>query len=646
MTVTQTELPPAPADDAGLAAYALADRSVRLLRWLTLAAAAGSAALAVMWVSATRLPAIPLLGASLQAGLIPVTLASLLLALTGLVGTWIMAAARRRAASPPIPPAGRWAWRLRAGAGGDPGLVGRAARWPQAIVVSFLALAAGACAWLLPVQAGLPPVPPGATIAVGAAAIALAFPLLVAERLLAAMPASRLPEAASLRVLLLLPVLAWPAAGLLLIASGLGLPFAGRLGPVVAVPLTAVAAELCLRALGRCFLPPPAPHLARAAIDSVLARMIAEGIRTRGLAAPLRRHMGIDFSRSWALAYLRAATPPVALLLLVLCWGLSGVVLVGLDQRAVYERFGAPVAVLGPGLHAILPWPMGRVRRLEFGTVHETTLTDTDMPASPRRAGAEDRPPPEADRLWEQAHPGELVFLIAGESAGQQSFQVVSADIRLRYRIGMSDHAALLAATAVADPVALLRAASGRAIAAFFAGRTLEAVLGENREAMAGRLRVALQQELDRTGCGIDLAAVVIEAIHPPAGAAEAYHNVQAAEIQAITSIAAERGHALATGANARQYATDIVAQARAAAAEATGTASADLIRFTADDAAARAGGEAFLLERRLSSIANALAKAPLTIIDHRIPPAEAPLLDLRPPPAAPTAPSAGPGLE
>ena len=626
MTATDTVLS---ADDTALPTASLADRSARLMRSLTLATTAGALALVALWVASFWRPAVPLLAASRHAGLIPLTLASLLLALTGLAATWIRAWSRRRAL-------------MR----GDPGRIGRAARWPQAIVVTALALAAAAGAWLPPMPPGLPAVSPAAGFTLGGAAIVLAFPLLITERVLAAMPASRLPEAPALRALLLLPVLVWPAAGLLQIAAGLGFPFTGRVGAVLAVPLTAIAAELALRALGRLFLPPPAPRLARAAIASVLARMLAEGLRTRSLAAPVRQHLGIDFSRSWALAYLRAAIPPVALLLLLLCWGLSGVVLVGLDQRAVYERFGAPVAVLHAGLHAILPWPMGQVRRVEFGGIHETTLTDTETALPPRPVGAEDRPPPEADRLWEQAHPAELVFLIAGESAGQQSFQVVSADIKIRYRIGLTDRDALLAATSVADPVALLRAAAGRVVAGFFAGRTLDAVLGDNREAMAGRLRPALQQDLDGIGCGIELAAVVIEAIHPPAGAAEAYHNVQAAQILAVTSVTAERGHALATAAEAAQYAADIVAKARAAAAEATATATADLTRFTADQAAAAEGGEAFMLERRLTSIAAGLSKAALTIIDHRIPPAEAPMLDLRPLPAAATAPSAGPGLE
>ncbi len=113
--------------------------------------------------------------------------------------------------------------------------------------------------------------------------------------------------------------------------------------------------------------------------------------------------------------------------------------------------------------------------------------------------GAEDRAPPEADRLWEQAHPSELVFLIASGTAEHQTFQVVSADIRLRYRIGLTDRDALLAAYRVADPVALLRGAAGQVMAGFFAGQTLDAVLGENREAIAERLQAVLAAS---PGCG------------------------------------------------------------------------------------------------------------------------------------------------
>jgi regulator of protease activity HflC (stomatin/prohibitin superfamily) len=644
------QAPEAGSDAAIVSEHAFVDRIEPFSRWLTVLYGLGVLALGVCWHLAAAPLSVPLLAAMRRSGLLAVALSSLLLALTGLAGVWVMTRARRRAAQTPVPPPAihrqrwrRWAM-LRLPSPGDPALIGRVARWPQAIVVTGLALTAAGCAWL-PRMAFMTAPAPAVSFILGGAAIVLAFPLLIAERLLAATPSSRLPEAPALRALLLLPVLAWPAAGLVSIATGLGVAFASRLDTLLAVILTVVAAELALRALGRCFLPPPAPGAARAAIDSALARMIAEGLRTRGIAAPVRQHFGIDFSRGWALSFLRAAIPPVVLGLLLLCWGLSGVVLVGLDERAIYERFGAPVSVLSPGLHAVLPWPMGQIRRVEFGVVHETALTGPAAAAPPSAVGAEDLPPPEADRLWEQAHPGELVFLIASETGGQQSFQAVSADIKVRYRIGLTDRDALLAAYRVAEPAALLRGAASRVIAVFFAGRTLDAVLGENREAMAERLRAELQRDLDEIDPGIELSAMVIEAIHPPAGAAEAYHAVQAAQIQATARISAEQGAALSTQAKARQYATDIVNQARAAGAEATGTAASDLTRFTADHAAALAGGESFLLERRLTSLAASLAGKTLTIVDHRIPEADAPILDLRPQ-SATTARSVGPDQE
>jgi regulator of protease activity HflC (stomatin/prohibitin superfamily) len=633
----------------------VAGPAVGLLRGLTLGCAGAVVVLLTLALSNG-----PTLAALRQGRMLPVGISSLLLALAGLAGTWMMARARRHAGSAAVPLAGgrrRLLSRIRP-VGGDPGLIGRTARWPQAMLIAGLTVAAVACAWLLPSRPDLT-VAPSVDFLIGGAAIVLTFPMLIVERMFAglmgerrlagvadkrraavpmssAMPDGRVAEAASVRALALLPVIAWPAAGLAQIAAGLGVPFAPRFDSCVLMLLTLVAAELCLRALGRCFLPPPAAADARAAIDSVLVQILADGLRTRSLAAPVRQHFGIDFSRSWALSYLRAATPPVVLFLLVLCWGLSGVVLVGLDQRAVYERFGAPVAVLHPGLHAILPWPMGQVRRVEFGVIHDMTLGndmilgDASGTIVYRKVGAEDLPPPDADRLWEQAHPAELTFLIASSSGGKQSFQVVSADIKLRYRVGLTDVDALHAVYRVADPAAVLRGSAGRVIAGFFAGRTLDQVLGENREAMAERLQAALQADLDRVDCGLRLAGVVIEAIHPPAGAAEAYHAVQAAQILAETSVSAERGSAFASRAKASQYATDITTQAAAAAAETVGTAAADLTRFTADHAAATASGDSFLLERRLAAITGSLPKADLTIIDHRIPEADAPTVDLR----------------
>lgn len=591
----------------------------RALGRLALSYLAGVTPLALLIAASVRSPTLPPLAELRRSGVAGLATASLLLALAGLAATWIMVAARERATSPAVEGAGE---------------VGRAARWPQLLAVVPLAAAAVACAWFLrPLPLPLA-APVHAAHLLAGAPIVLGFPLLVVERWVAALPRSRLAEATDLRALVLLPALAFPAAGVLELAATLGVALAVPLGAALAALLGAVAVELAARALARAFLPPPAPDLARAAVRSTLAGIVATGIRARGgIATPIRQHLGIDFSRSWALAYVRAAALPLALALLLLAWGLSGVVLVPLDQRAVYERLGAPVAVLRPGLHAIVPWPLGFARMVEFGAVHETGLIAAA--GGSERTGAEDPAPPSADRLWKQAHPGELTFLIAGRSGGGQSFQTVSADLRVLYRVGLTDAGALRATYSAAEPEALVRAAAARVAAAFFAGETIDSVLGADREAVAERLRDRLQAALDPFDSGIELVAVVIEAIHPPAGAADAYHGVQTAEIAASASISAERGRALALGAAAAQHAAEIVNAARIAAADATGGARTELTRFTADREAATVGGQAFLLERYLANVSAALARAPLTIVDSRITAAGGSVLDLRPPSAA-----------
>ena len=609
---------------ASLLPPTLAAEAVRLTRRLTFAAGALSVLLALALVSPAAITGSDAHAETLRSAVFTLPLAATLLCLAAALASLLLTRARFQASVLPDTAA----------------VVGRAARVPQAIMVPSIALPAAALAWLM---RGSPLPPTGAPdtgYTLGAIAIAASFLMLIAERNLAAVPARALPEAAALRALAFLATLVTFGAGLLEIAANLGLPATALLSSLLALLVAATGLELSARALGRLFLPPPSPDAARAAVQSAIARIVAAGAAVEGgIGAPLRQHLGIDFSRSWALAYVRAAALPMLGFFLLLAWGLSGVTLVPLDARAVYERFGAPVAVWHPGLHLGLPWPLGSARALEYGPVHEIGLAGTPGPIE--HTGAEDPAPASANRLWEQAHPEEVELLIASAASGRESFQSVSADLRILYRVGLTDEAALRAAYASANPETLVRSAAGRAVADYFVGRTLDQVLGADRAAMAEALRTDLQGALDRAASGLDAVAVVIEAVHPPAGAADAYHNVRAAEIAAQTSIAVERGAAATVHAQSLQYAFDQTANATADAAETVAAAKTARLRFTADQEAASAGGKSFLLERYFSALTAALGKAPKTIIDHRLNTPDAAVLDLRP-----LVPGAGPAKE
>jgi regulator of protease activity HflC (stomatin/prohibitin superfamily) len=549
-------------------------------------------------------------------------LAALLLALTPLVGTYVMTAARQHPLSED-----RAARAVRP-TGWSPAELGPgfAARTGQGVIVPLGAALVYLSAWLLWPNGGVTTATSSANFS-AALAFALAFPSLVAERTMHAFPAPQMPEAPSLRRLLLLTTVMLVAAGCIEIGVGAGLTWL-RWPPMALICLPAVvAAELALRALARLFLPPPAPAAAQAVTESIIASLLTGGPRAPGTL--IRAHLGLDFARSWALAYLSAAAMPALFVTALLCWGITGLKLVDLGQRGVYERLGAPVAVMGPGLHVLLPWPLGRMRPVEYGTLHSLSVGTEESAAEADEIDAEATPPASMNHLWDTAQPTEAQYLVASQSGGQQNFQVVSADIRVVYRTGLTDQDALQAVYGAVDQDALVKEAAGQLLVRYFNSRTIDAVLGARRETLAGELRSELARTIASRKAGIEIVAVIIEAIHPPIGAAAAYHEVQAAEIKAEASISDETARAARTAGIAQQEIRQLLDSAQAAAVETVQTATGEAYRFSIDRRAAEAG-PAFLLERSYSSLVSALKQTPLTIIDHRLDPAQSPFVDLR----------------
>jgi len=556
-------------------------------------------------LAALALLAAPLVSVALPVLAISCLAAVLLAAATGFAATLLLAQAR--------------ASRTRHGS------------WPQPVLAiggGLLTATIVLATWRVP---GAPP--PGILLAVGGCMLILAFPVLVLERFCAAVSDTVLAEAAGLAALLRAVLLIQIVLGLALMLQGGGFSAAALLIPACAGLVLLLAVEFVLRGVAALFLPPTAPSVARPAAWSMLAACIRlHQPRLASVNQAITRQWGIDLSRSWALGFVGRALVPIGLLLALLAWGLTGLVALPLDQRAVYERFGRPVAVLGPGLHLVLPWPLGISRRVERGVLHELTLASQASDSEPEAAryGAEEPPPQPADRLWDRPHLGETTYLVASPAASGQSFQRVDVDLRLITRIGLSDTAALQAAYGIADPDALVRATAGRLLAMYFASRTLAGVLGEDRQTFTDDIRAAMQRDLDRLATGVEIVAVVVEAIHPPPAAADAWHNVESAEIRARVAVADETGAAAKTAAGARSTAELATYEATAAAAEIVAKATVDRTLFAADRAADAAEPEAFRLERWLARLRTSLPRAQLLILDHRLVGGEAPTLDLR----------------
>ncbi|MEJ0035801.1 MAG: SPFH domain-containing protein [Gammaproteobacteria bacterium] len=611
-----------PETDHTKSAELVVPRSHRLVRRLAMVYGALALAMAGL-LCADALPR----GIALQAvaheaivgGLAGTVLPTLLLALAGLLGTLALTTARFRSGSPAAANA-RWSRLLQ-----NPG---SAARLGQAVVIPASAVVIYVVVRLL-WPGSAPSVSSTSANIGGALTFALTFTSLVAQRTIAEFPEPQLPEAPALRRLLLLVTVLLGVAACIELGRGAMLDWVRWPQYAIAVVTVLIAVELSLRAFARLFLPSPAAAKARAVVDSVLVAALTG--RPRSPGSLLRTHLGLDFARSWALSFLSAALLPALLITALFCWGLTGLKLVDLGHRGIYERFGAPVEVLGPGLHLILPWPFGRLRPVEFGTIHSVAIgVDSMAKDDAQQIGAEDVPQASLNRLWETAHSGQAYYLIASLGSGQQGFQSVATEISVLYRVGLSDEAALQSNYAVADPESLIRQAGSRMALRYFNSRTLESVLGASRETVAASMRDALTADVNSHRAGLEIVSVLIEEIHPPAGAAAAYHAVQAAQINASASISNERGRAKRVAGVAQQEAHQLTASADATATERLRAADADAYRFAAERRAHAEAGQAYLFERSLTGLRAALAQKPLILIDHRLSAAQAPIFDLR----------------
>lgn len=502
------------------------------------------------------------------------------------------------------------------------------AETPWLIGLAGLALLLVRSAWRLDL-----PLPQAAGqvtwVVIGVLAV-FAFCLVVVERHLMAESETTWPEAESLAAMLRMVIAVQVLTIACLVCVDGERLWPARMAVLIGVLPGLVAIELLMRAVLAMFRPSRPREEPAIVARSLICGLLQWPPRPLAvLQSELHQRLGIDLRQVWAFSFMRRAFLPVVALVALVGWLLTGVVEVPMSNRGVYERFGKPVAVYQPGLHIGLPWPLGKVLSVDNSIIHELATSGDEGAAEPL-AAAEGAAPATANRLWDATHLSENSQVIAGTDGGRQGFQIVNMDVRFIYRIGLSDAAALAATYQSADVAQLLRSVANRVLVHDFAGRSLDGLLGAEREALGRDIGRAVQADLDRMDSGVELLATSVEAIHPPAGAANAYHAVQAAQITAQALIARDRGQAAQQLNQARLTATSVTDKATAAAHETATAASTAALRFDAERTAWQHAGQAFLLEQYLARLSQGLAGANSLIIDHRLAASQAPTLDLR----------------
>lgn len=472
---------------------------------------------------------------------------------------------------------------------------------------------------------------------VGGLLLLIGFGLLVLERQFSNESEASWPEAEQLAQISRAAIGTLLVAAFCLFFSSVDRVWPARLAVLIGLLPGLVAVELLIRALLSIFSPRNERLEPRLVASSFAAGLLRWPPRPlTALQNELHNRFGIDLRQIWAFTYMRRAFLPVTAVIVALGWALSGVHEIPMQGRGIYERFGKPVEVLEPGLHAGLPWPFGTVLPVENGVVHElaTSVSEGGKPdnnsAEQALDPAEGPPPTVANRLWDATHINDKSQVIASGSGDKQSFQIVNMDVRFVYRIGLDDQAAMAATYNSADIPSLIRSTASRVLVHDFASRTLDELLGEQRTDLAADIGSAVARDLKKLDSGVEILATVVESIHPPAGAANAYHAVQAAQINAQALISRERGAAADQANLAQLHASVAHDQAAANSREVMATAQSADLRFGAEQQGYAKAGQAFLLEQYLNQLTLGMTHAKLLVLDHRLGGSSAPTIDLR----------------
>ncbi len=510
------------------------------------------------------------------------------------------------------------------------------AGWPQSIIAAPLLLVAiGITMWFWPTSSNVMSEDTWG-FGIGVACLIISFPILIFERRLSVAATASvvdLPEAGSLSRLIRVALWSLIIVGAGEIARSMGVTVVVYLYWLLASIIVAAAAEAFLRVLVAPFLPSATMEEARGLCDSVVAGLILPRLGAgQSTVSGLKERFGIDLSQSWALGFIRRVSGPLIVVMLIFAWFLTGVTVLSLNERGIYERNGVPTAVLPSGMHVHFPWPFGIVHRIDAGRVYQVTLADTDTVQLPR-IDADELDTSAFDRVWNTKHDADAFYVVPGndeKGADINAAQVLNSDVRVYYRIGLDDAAAIASVYQLNAPENIVRSLSRRELARVFASRTLMAAIGENRASLATAVQAAVQATLDKEQSGLEITAVTIDSIHPPAKAAAAYHGVQESEIISATEVAAARRNSAVVLSEKNREAIVKRRNNEWLAAQKGSDARVEAKRFAAEAQMWKTAGEAMAIERWLQALGKGLPRSQLTIIDHRLQLIDGPVLDLR----------------
>jgi regulator of protease activity HflC (stomatin/prohibitin superfamily) len=335
-------------------------------------------------------------------------------------------------------------------------------------------------------------------------------------------------------------VLAAVAVGM--VANSFGKP--KWLEPIVfavGVGQVALAGEIALNLVLALYRPRRAGDNPRAAFDSrVLSLVAAPDSIVRSINEAVNYQFGFDITSSWGYQLLLRSTAWLAALGVGVLVALSCFVVVPPGQQAVRLRGGAIVGDVYEGT-VMLKWPWPVETAVVEDVARIRSLTLGPKPAKVGRVNAwGDDSNRDADRFPYLVAAPALTEEVKGEVRGadgeavpdagaleiSQRFALVDADLVLNYRIaptGLLDWLRFASEARVRRTPSdmrerIVRDIALREVTRHLSTQPMDAVLSPRGDSLVRTLRERIQAALDAVRSGVEVVALQVPMLRPPAG--------------------------------------------------------------------------------------------------------------------------------
>lgn len=228
--------------------------------------------------------------------------------------------------------------------------------------------------------------------------------------------------------------------------------------------------------------------------------------------------------------------PLIIVAVVLVLYALSGVFIVGPDERGIVLRFGRVVREVGPGPSYHLPWPIEEVLKPSVTRIRKEEFGFRTIAVGP--------PPQYRD------NDAEALMLTGDEN-------IVKLQFIVQYKIKDEPDGATDFLFNIRDPEETVRAAAEAAMREVVGSNKIDDALTEGKDRIQDGAQKRLQEILDDYDAGIQVVTVKLQDVDPPDQVSDAFKDVISAQQDRERLINEASG-----------YANDVVPKARGQAAQ------------------------------------------------------------------------------